>query len=486
MDKIKRVHAAGYNPLDTGKLPPQVPQTEEAVLGAIMLNKSAYKIVNSILNFDDFYVDANARIYKAIQNLDSQKKPIDFILVINELKAADELTIIGGAHYITELTNKASLLANIEFHARAIAEKSMLRKQIMNCQKYISACYEPDADPFELLSEQRLELAGIEKHDDEDFSGKTRMKNTLAAIDRAKNNEGMAGTPTGIIKLDKFTGGITAGDYYVFSARSGSFKTALMLWIQHQVDVFGHPTLMFQQEMTDVQLGLREIALKSGLSTQDLRRGRISDGDYENFSKSVGSIERSNVFVDISVGQTLASIRAKTQRAIDEHGIKFIVIDYLQLCNIEEKKHGGTEPAIAHHCKSMKAMAKELNIAILELVQFTKEASAEPLKPPTMNLLKGSSAIEQSADFIGLFWNPAKYDPNFTYTAENEPPVDTKDKIAIIVAKNKNGDTGLFWHGVKAASNQFFELDDNDYEPNKHIEPNFEFDSEEKPNILTK
>lgn len=480
MDKIKRVHTTGFNPLDIGKLPPQMPEIEESVLGAIMTNKAAYKQVALILNFDDFYVDANSRIYKAIQSIDYQKKPIDFILVINELKSNNELDIVGGAYYITQLTNKASILANIDFHARIIAEKSMLRKQIMSCQKFISACYEPDADPFALLSLQRLELANIEKHDDEDFTAKTRMKNTLAAIEKAKNNDGMAGTPTGIIKLDKFTGGITAGDYYVFSARSGSFKTALMLWIQHQVDIFGHPTLMFQQEMTDVQLGLREIALKSGLSTQDLRRGRIADSDYEGFSKAVGSIERSNVFVDVSVGQTLASIRAKTQRAIDEHGIKFVVIDYLNLCDLEVKKHGNEEQAIAHHAKSMKAMAKEFNIAVLELVQFNKEASKEPLKPPTMAMLKGSGAIEFSADFVGLFWNPAKFDESFVY----EDGTVTKDKIAIIVAKNKNGDTGMFWHGVKPYNNQFFELENNEYEPNKHIEANIDFDNEEKPNIL--
>jgi replicative DNA helicase len=236
---------------------------------------------------------------------------------------------------------------------------------------------------------------------------------------------------------------------------------------------------MFQQEMTDVQLGLREIALKSGLSTQDLRRGRISDGDYEGFSKAVGSIERSNVFVDVSVGQTLASIRAKTQRAIDEHGIKFVVIDYLNLCDLEVKKHGNEEQAIAHHAKSMKAMAKEFNIAVLELVQFNKEASKEPLKPPTMAMLKGSGAIEFSADFVGLFWNPAKFDESFVY----EDGTVTKDKIAIIVAKNKNGDTGMFWHGVKPYNNQFFELENNDYEPNKHIEANIDFDNEEKPNF---
>lgn len=480
MDKLKRVHAAGFNPLDIGKLPPQVPEIEESVLGSIMTNKAAYKQICSILSFDDFYVDAHSRIYKAIQSIENQKKPIDFILVINELKSTGELEIVGGVYYITQLTSKASILANIDFHAKIISEKSMLRKQIISCQKFISSCYEADADPFELLSAQRLELANIEKHDDEDFTAKTRMKNTLAAIEKAQSNDGMAGTPTGIIKLDRFTGGITAGDYYVFSARSGSFKTALMLWIQHQVDIFGHPTLMFQQEMTDVQLGLREIALKSGLSTQDLRRGRITDSDYEKFSKAVGSVERSNVFVDTSVGQTISSIRAKTQRAIDEHKIKFVVIDYLNLCNLEVKKHGNEESAIAHHVKEMKAMAKEFNIAVLELVQFNKEASKEPLKPPTMAMLKGSGAIEFSADFVGLFWNPAKFDENFVY----EDGTAAKDKIAIIVAKNKNGDTGMFWHGVKPYNNQFFELEDNEYQSNKHIEPNFDFDnSQENPNF---
>lgn len=470
-----------FNQNDIGMLPPQSPEIEATVLGVLMTDKKAYKIVSNLLNFDDFYVDANSRIYKAIQSLEAKKMPIDFIMVINELKSSEELEIVGGTYYITTLTQKAIHSANIDFHARIIAEKSMLRKQIQLNNEFIKLCYEADADPFELLAAQKSMLSNIEKYDDEDYSAKTRMKETLQAIEKAKQNDGMAGTPTGIKKLDKFTGGITAGDYYVFSARSGSFKTALMLWIQHQVNIFGHPTLMFQQEMTKVQLGLREIALKSGLSTQDLRRGRITDADYELFSKSVGKIENSNVFVDTSVGQTIQSIKAKAQRAIDEHGVKFIVIDYLNLCNLEIKKHGTEEQAISNHCKEMKSLAKELNIAVLELVQFNKEASKEPLKPPTMAMLKGSGAIEFSADFIGLFWNPSKFDESFEYEG-----VATKDKIAIIVAKNKNGDTGMFWHGVKPENNQFFELEDNEYVADKQIQPNVDFENEEKPNILTK
>lgn len=443
-------------------LPPQEPKFEEAILGTLMSDKKAMPLVRSMLSNDDFYLDSHNKIYRAMCHLYKEKSPIDMLTVIAQLKRVKELEVVGGMQYITALMNKQTY--NIDYYCKVLAEKSMLRKQIEMSQNIIKQCYMPDADPFEINSVIRRSVSSIEKYENEDYTASTRMKETREAIIKAMENDGMAGIPTGIRKLDKYIGGINGGDYYVFSARSGSFKTALMLWIQHQVDIMGYPTLMFQQEMTKVQLGLREIALKTGMSTQDLRRGRISE--WKDLEMSVGLIERSNVYVDTSVNQTISKIKAKTQRYIDEYGIKFIVVDYLNLCDLEISKFGSEEQAIANHAKEMKAMAKELNIGILELVQFNKEAGKEPLKPPTMSMIKGSGAIEFSADVVCLFWNPSKYDENFVY----EDGTETRGKIAIIVAKNKNGDTGLFWHGVHAHNNQFFELEDNTY-PDRNFEP---------------
>jgi replicative DNA helicase len=453
-------------------LPPQEPLLEKAVLGAILVDKKGLSLVKPILLPEDFYDDNHKKVYKSILELDSESKPIDMLSVISQLKKTSRMNAVDSGFLITEMCTKQTSAVNIEHHARVVAEKSMLRKQIQLSQDIIRLCYEPNADPFALISLNKSKLSNIERYDDEDYTPATRMKETWDSIQRASQNDGMAGIPTGIQRLDRFLGGITEGDYYVFSARSGSFKSALMLWIQHSVDIMGHPTLMFQQEMTKTQTGLREIAMKSGLSTQDLKRGRI--GDYEKVHKAIASVERSKVFIDTSTNQTIAKIKAKAQRYIEEYGIKFIVIDYLNLCDLEVKKFGSEEQAIAYHSKEMKSMAKELNIAVLELVQFNKEAAKEPLKPPSMAMIKGSGAIEFSADVVCFFWNPAKYDENFVY----EDGTQARGKIAIIVAKNKNGETGLFWHGVKAESNQFFELENN-YSANKHIEPNNTFEKEE-------
>lgn len=449
---------------------PQEPTFEVAIIGAILSDKKGLPQVKAILSADDFYIEDHKLIYKSILELDSERKPIDVVSVSGQLKKMSRMDIKQSAFMLAEMASKYTSALNIEYHSRVVAEKSMLRRQIEVCQDMIKECYQPDADPFALISLNKSKLSAIERYDDEDYTPKTRMKETWESIERAAQNDGMGGIPTGIQKLDKFLGGITAGDYYVFSARSGSFKSALMLWIQHSVDIMGHPTLMFQQEMTKTQTGLREIALKSGLSTQDLKRGRI--GDYEKVHKAIASVERSNVFIDTSTSQTIAKIKAKAQRYIEEHGIKFIVIDYLNLCDLEIKKFGSEEQAIANHVKEMKMMAKELNIAVLELVQFNKEATKEPLKPPTMHMIKGSGAIEFSADLVCFFWNPAKYDENFVY----DDGTQAKGKIAVIIAKNKNGETGLFWHGVKPESNQFFELENN-YDANKHIQPNVNFEN---------
>lgn len=481
MRNDKKVHLGGFNPLEIGKIPPNAVELEEAILGACMTEKSVLPIVANILESDDFYADAHSRTYNAIQTLSKKGVQVDIITVINQLKTTDELEIVGGVYFITTLSNKG-VLSNIEYNARVIAEKSMLRKQITCCTQFLRECFESDADPFELISAQRSMLGAIEKHDDIDITPLGRMKETMDAIYKAQKNDGVSGVPLGVKKLTSFLGGASEGDYIVLAARSGAFKSALMLWIEHHLSILDIPSIMFQQEMTNVQTGVREIALKTGLYTENVKRGKLTDADWESVHKAVGLITNSKVFIDTTPNQKISTIKSKLQRAIDEHGIKVAVIDYLHLCDLEEKKYGGNqEQAIAQHCKEMKSIAKELKIAILELAQFNKEAIKDELKPPHMGMLKGSGAIEFSADAVIFFWNPAKIDESFEWEG-----VSTKDKIGIIVAKNKNGQTGMFWHGVKAASNQFFELDDNDYEPNKHIEANVDFDNEEKPNILIK
>ena len=472
--KYKSVHLGDVS---LGKVPPQAPELEEAVLGILLTQKNTYSIISNIIDADDFYVEAHSLIYNAISILIRKGFPIDVLTVNTQLKSSDELDRVGGTFALVNLSNKATTDISLEFNARVIAEKSMLRKQIMVSQQFINSCYESDADPFELLSDHRAALGAIEKHDDTDISPLNRMKETMDSIYKAMKNDGVSGVPLGIKKLTNFLGGASEGDYIVFAARSGAFKSAIMLWIQHHLNILEVPTLMFQQEMTNVQTGVRELAMKTGLVTQSIKRGKLSSDEFEKVHKAVGVISDSKVFIDTTPNQKIAAIKSKIQRAIDEHGIKVAVIDYLHLCDLEVKKHGNEEQAIAQHCKEMKSIAKELKIAILELAQFNKEATKDELKPPHMGLLKGSGAIEFSADAVIFLWNPAKIDENFEWDG-----VATKDKIAIIVAKNKNGQTGMFWHGVKAESNQFIELDDNDYEPNKHIEPNFDFDSsEEKP-----
>jgi len=482
MDKLKRLHTGVTNPMELGMLPPQEPLLEEAVLGALMVEKKAFAVVASLLGVDDFYVDANSRIFNAISILNRSGKPTDFMSVITQLKSTNELDIVGGAYEITKRTNAASV--SYDYHAKVILEKSMLRKQILINREFERKCYQSDADPFELLSEQRLSLSKIERYDNDDFSPVSRMKETMDAIYKAKANDGVAGVPLGIKKLTAFLGGASGGDYYVFAARSGSFKSALMIWIQHHLDQLNVPSLMFQQEMTNAQTGLRELAIKSGLDTQNIKTARLSEDDWIKVHKANGLICNSKVYIDTTPNQKISTMKSKMQRAIDEFGIKVAVVDYLHLSDLEVKKHGGDEAAISAHAKEMKAIAKELNIAIFELAQFNREATKDETKPPHIGMLKGSGAIEYCADGVILLWYPAGVvgiEPNFEYEG-----VDVKEKIMIILAKNKNGEKGQFWHGVKASNNDFFELDDNDYEPNKHIEPNSDFDNEEKPNILTK
>lgn len=487
--KFKRTKAVNFNPFDVGMLPPQAPDLEEAVLGAIMLERNAFKEVSDTLNADDFYVDAHSRIYNAIDILYTNKKAIDILTVTNQLKSTNELEIVGGAYYISKLTNRVASSANILFHADIVLQKAMLRRQISINTEFIKGCFESDADPSLLIDAQKSMLSNIERYNGGSIDATNRMKETMDSVYKAKDNGGISGVPSGFSKLDSFLGGLAGGDYIVIGARSGSFKSAVVLTMQHKLSEMNVATLMFQMEMTNAQIGVREISIKSGVPIQNIKRAKLSEAEWIDVHKAVGKVSESSVKIDTEPRLKIRTIKSRIQKAIDEFKVRVIVIDYLNLCDLEQSKHGNREQAVAAHSAEMKSIAKELDVSIIELVQFNKEAGKDEMKsqltPPNMTFIKDSGAIEFCADAVILLWYPSKIDENFVYEG-----VETKGKLGFVVAKNKNGMTGTFWVGLKAETNQFFELDENNnyqnYEPNKHIEANTDFDNEEKPNILTK
>lgn len=464
--------------LDTvGLMPPQALDLEEAVLGALLLDKNAIDEIIDLLTPESFYLDAHQRIYKAILQIYNKRVngvsvPIDILTVTNQIRSNNDLDTIGGAYCIAKLSNRVASSANIKFHAAILKEKHILREIIRISTLAQKESYLKETDVFDLLDWINLEFSKLAVLDIQDTTPLTRITETRSQICKSMKNGGMYGFPTGIAKLDNFLGGIAPGDLYFISGRSGGFKTALALYIQHASDTLGVPTLMFQMEMTKSGIGMREIALKSGVDTQNLRRGRLNDLEFSKMEKDITSIINSKVYIDDSPRQTIVQIKAKTKKHIAEYGVKYIVIDYLNLCNLEIKKYGTEESAISNFVAELKTLAKELNIGILLLGQFNKEAGKEEsnsnsLKPPGLHLIKGSGAIEYSCDVVIFTWNPAKIDPNFVYTDNKGLSVHTKDKIAIIIAKNKNGETGMFWHGVKPSTNSFFdiELEGNHYTP---------------------
>jgi len=487
--KFKRKSDLRFNPFEVGKMPPQVPEMEEAVLGAIMLEKGALKEVYDLIVADDFYIDAHSRIYNAIDTLYTNKKAIDILTVVNQLKSTDELEIDGCAYYVSKLTNRVASSANIKYHADEVIKKAMLRRIILSSTQTIQACFESDAEPSDLLDAQKSMLSNIERYNGGSIDATNRMKETMDSVYKAKENGGISGVPSGFSKLDSFLGGLAGGDYIVIGARSGSFKSAVVLTMQHKLSEMNIATLMFQMEMTNAQIGVREISIKSGVPIQNIKRAKLSEAEWIDVHKAVGKVSESSVKIDTEPRLKIRTIKSRIQKAIDDFGVKVIVVDYLNLCDLEQNKHGNREQAVAAHSAEMKSIAKELDVSIIELVQFNKEAGRDEMKseltPPNMTFIKDSGAIEFCADAVILLWYPSKIDENFVYQG-----IETRGKLGFVVAKNKNGMTGTFWVGLKAETNQFFELDENNnypnYEPNKHIEPNFEFENDEKPNILTK
>ena len=280
------------------------------------------------------------------------------------------------------------------------------------------------------------------------------------AMYKAMNSEtGLSGVSTGYDSVDKFTGGLQPGDLIVVGGFPGTFKSALTLAIEHNAEKTGIPTFMFEQEMSGRQVGMREIAMATGIATEDIKTGNITEEQAQKIEEAIGRLEKKKVFMDLSSGVRIGRIKSLLRKMVKEEGVGLCVIDYLGLCDLEEKKHGGKEQAIDAFCRDLKNLAKELDIPIMLLAQFTKEAASEKLKVPHAGLLKGSGAIEAHSDMTWLLWNPTAIDPNFQYDfMDGSGPFSTMGKLGLMHAKNRQGRIGLQFIGVSPETNIFYDL----------------------------
>ena len=427
--------------LERGKIPPQAVDLEEVVLGAMMIDKKGVDEVIDILHPDVFYKDAHRFIYEAIFKLFETSEPVDLLTVSSQLKKDGRLESVGGDFYLIKLTQKVASSAHIEFHARIILQKFIQRSLIKISNEIIEDAYDDGTDVFDLLDTAESKLYDVTQGNLK-RSAETAQNLVIQAkkrIEEIANKEGLSGIPSGFDKLDKLTSGWQPSDLVIVAARPGMGKTALTLSMARNIAVNSNiPVAFFSLEMSSVQLITRLISSETGLSSEKLRTGRLEKHEWEQLNVKVKTLEKAPLFIDDSPSLSIFDLRAKARRLASQHGIKMVIIDYLQLMTAGGSQKGGNrEQEISTISRNLKALAKELNVPVIALSQLSRAVETRGgSKRPILSDLRESGAIEQDADIVSFIYRPEYYKIDEWDDEERTP---TQGQAEFIVAKHRNG-----------------------------------------------
>jgi replicative DNA helicase len=428
--------------LEKGKLPPQVLEMEEAVLGAMMIDKKGVDDVIDILQPDAFYKDAHKHIFEAILQLFTETQPIDILTVSAQLKKNGKLDLAGGDFYLIQLTQKIASSAHIEFHSRIILQKFIQRSLIRISSEIIEASYDESADVFDLLDQAESKLYEVTQGNIK-RSSETAQSLVLQAkkkIEEISKKEGLSGVETGFHNLDKLTSGWQPSDLIIIAARPAMGKTAFVLSMARNIAIqYGHGVALFSLEMASVQLITRLISSETGLSSEKLRTGKLEPHEWTMLSTKVKDLEKAPLFIDDTPSLSIFDLRAKCRRLASQHGIKIIIIDYLQLMTAGGNSKGGgnREQEISTISRNLKALAKELNVPVIALSQLSRAVETRgSSKRPLLSDLRESGAIEQDADIVSFLYRPEYYKIEEWDDEEASP---TAGQAEIMIAKHRNG-----------------------------------------------
>lgn len=428
--------------LEKGKLPPQAVDLEEAVLGAMMIDKKGVDDVIDILHSEAFYKPAHQEIFNAIFRLFNESEPIDLLTVSNQLRKEGKLDSVGGDFYLVGLTQKVSSSAHIEFHARIILQKYIQRRLITISNEIIDEAYDETIDVFDLLDDAESKLfevtQGNLKKSSEAAEG--LVSQALKKIEEIANKEGMSGVPSGFSKLDGLTSGWQPSDLVIIAARPGMGKTAFVMSMAKNISInFDTPVAIFSLEMSSVQLITRMISSETGISSGKLRKGNLMPHEWEQLNVKVKNLSKAPIFIDDTPSLSIFDLRAKSRRLVSQHNVQVIIIDYLQLMTtgVANKSSGNREQEISTISRNLKALAKELNIPVIALSQLSRAVETRGgSKRPILSDLRESGAIEQDADIVSFIYRPEYYGLTEWDDEERTP---CEGQAEFIIAKHRNG-----------------------------------------------
>lgn len=454
--------------LNSSKIPPQATDIEELVLGAVMLERNAFKIANDKINSEVFYKEANRKIYLACENLNNKDLPIDILTVCNELKRINELEAVGGALYVSQLTNRIVSAQNIEFHCAILLQKYLQRKLISVTANLYEKCFDDSNDIFELIEEAESELEkaqniyqnGQNIHISE-FADKAE-KQTIDRILSVRNNKTI-GITTGLKNLDKMTGGFIP-ETIVVAARPSMGKTALMLNFAKQASKVG-TVKIYELEMSGVRLTDRLIMSESNTDIDRYRSGYMNDDEFMETQAATEKIKKLNIFID-DKGSVNADYICRDARAT-KHKYKDLAMIIIDHCGLLEMNDYNRNNEIGKITGKFHKLRKELNIPVIMLFQLNRQVESRPDKRPQLSDLRDSGSIEQDADTVLLLYRPAYYD--IKYKGNIEYP---KNYGEIIIAKRRDGKVGTVPFTHNNGMTKFFDCDNIEDEGARQTENN--------------
>ena len=434
------------------RVPPQNIEAEQSVLGAMLIEKEAIPKVMEILRDTDFYREAHRVIFNAMLELYNKNEAVDMITVTEILKRDNKLEDVGGIAYVTSLANAVPTAANVTYHASIIEEKSILRQLVSVSTQIASMGYEANADVKNIIDSAEskiLEISNRKKTADFTPINEIVLDSFKSIEALMGNKNGLTGLPTGFEDLDNLTSGLHGSDFIILAARPSMGKTAFALNVVQNVairaakKVGGAPKTVafFSLEMSKEQLVQRMLCAEANIDSQRLRIGELRDEDWAMLINTADTLSSANIYIDDTAGITAMDMRSRARRLKAEHGLDLIVVDYLQLMQGSGKKNnsGDRQQEVSEISRSLKALARELDVPVIALSQLSRSVEARQVKRPMLSDLRESGSLEQDADIVAFLYREDYYNPE----------TENKNITELIIAKHRNGpvDTvNLFFH----------------------------------------
>ncbi|MGB4758930.1 MAG: replicative DNA helicase [Candidatus Saccharimonadales bacterium] len=417
---------------------PQNTDAEASLLGSLLIDGDAMVKIADVIDGEDFYDPKHKYIYEATKNLYEARSPIDVLTLSNQLKSNGLLDMVGGASYLTELTNFVPTAAHVEQYADIVSQKALRRRLIKTSQEMTELGYDESKSLKELVEEAESRLFQVsQQHVKQSIvSLETILSDSFDRLDDLhKDKAKLRGVPTGYKELDAMLAGLQRSDLFILAARPSMGKTAFVMNLAHNISVQAkEPVLIFSLEMSKEQLVDRLLAMESGVDAWALRTGNLTDDDFEKIGNAMGTLSEAKMYIDDSPGITVSDMRTKARREAHQHGLGLIIVDYLQLMS-GGSKFGGSDnrvQEISEISRGLKGIARELNVPLIALSQLSRSVENRSPQIPQLADLRESGSIEQDADVVAFLYREDYYNP------ESE----RKNIMDVLIKKHRNGPTG--------------------------------------------